>query len=114
MKNLGMMSLLKQAQQIQEEISKIKQELAGMKVTGTAGGGMVEVAANGKQQIIDIKIDADVFKSEDKEMLEDLIVAGVNQALERSQQLANDQMSKVTGGLLSNLPEGFKIPGLSL
>ena len=114
MKNLGMMSLLKQAQQIQEEISKVKQELAGMKVTGTAGGGMVEVTANGKQQVIDIKIDAEVIKLNDKEMLEDLIVAGVNQALERSQQLANDQMSKVTGGILGNLPEGFKIPGLNL
>ncbi len=114
MKNLGMMTLLKQAQQMQEEISKVKQQLAGMKITESAGGGMVEVTVNGKQQLIDIKIEAEVFNTNDKELLEDLIVASVNKALERAQQLANDQMSKVTGGILSNLPEGFKIPGLNL
>ncbi len=114
MKNLGIMGLLKQAQQVQEEISRIKQELAGMKVTATAGGGMVEVTANGKQRIVDIKIDPEVINLNDKEMLEDLIVAGINQALERSQELANEEISKVTGGILNNLPDGLKIPGFNL
>jgi len=114
MKNLGISTLLKQAQKIQEDIAKIKQELAGMKVTGSSGGGMVEVTANGRQQILDIKIDNEPFNSYDIEMIEDLIVAAVNQALERSQELANEQMSKATGGILSNIPEGLKIPGFGL
>jgi len=114
MKGLGFTTILKQAQDVQEKIKQVKQELSGMKVTGSSGGGMVTVTANGKQQILDIKIDAETIKMEDKEMLEDLIVAGVNQALERSQELANEELSKVTGGILSNLPEGVKIPGLNL
>ena len=114
MKNLGIGALLKQAQKMQEDISKIKQELAGMKVTGSAGGGMVEVIANGRQQILNIKIDEELIRSDDKEMVEDLIVAAVNQALERSQELANEQMSRATGGILSNIPDGLKIPGLGL
>lgn len=114
MKNLGIASLLKQAQQVQEEMAKVKQELAGMKVTGSSGGGMVVVTANGKQQVLDVKIDPDVINLDDKEMLEDLIVAGVNQALEQSQQLANEELGKVTGGILSHLPEGIKIPGINL
>ena len=114
MKGLGLTNLLKQAQQVQEEIHKVKQELGGMKVTGSSGGGMVTVTANGKQQIIDIKIEKQTIELNDKEMLEDLIVAGVNQALEKSQELANEQLGKATGGLLNNLPEGMKIPGINL
>jgi len=75
---------------------------------------MVEVTANGKQRIVDIKIDPEVINLNDKEMLEDLIVAGINQALERSQELANEEISKVTGGMLNNLPAGLKIPGFNL
>lgn len=105
--------VLKHAQKIQEEISKIQNELEDHRVTGTAGGGMVEVIANGRQQIINIKIEPEIISSEDIEMLEDLIIAAVNQALQKSQELANEQMSKVTGGLLKNLPEGIKIPGLT-
>lgn len=104
--------ILKNAQRMQEQISKIQEELEDLRVTGTAGGGMVDVTANGRQQIIGIKIEQEIIESEDKEMLEDLIVAAVNQAIQASQELANEQMSKVTGGLLKNLPEGFKIPGI--
>ncbi len=114
MKGMGITNILKQAQNVQEEIKRVKQELGGMKVTGSSGGGLVTVTANGKQQILDVKIDAETIKLEDKEMLEDLVVAGVNQALERSQEMANERLSKVTGGILSNLPEGIKIPGLNL
>lgn len=112
MKNLGVGALFKQAQKLQEDISKVKQELVNMKVIGSAGGGMVVATANGRQQILSIKIEKEVYDSNDVEMLEDLIVAAVNQALDRSTELANEQMSKVTGGLLSNMPEGLKIPGL--
>lgn len=114
MKNLGLGAIFKQAQKLQEDISRIKQELAIMKVTGSSGGGMVEVTANGRQQILNIKIEKDVINPDDSEMLEDLIVAAVNQALERSSELANEEMSKVTGGILSNVPEGLKIPGIGL
>ncbi len=114
MKNMGIGALLKQAQKMQEDISKIKQELAGMKVSGSSGGGMVVVTANGRQQILDVKIDKEVVDPSDIEMLEDLIVAAVNQALERSSELANEQMNKVTGGILSNIPDGLKIPGFGL
>ena len=114
MKSFGIANLLKQAQQVQEEIQRVKQELGGMKVLGSSGGGMVTVTANGKQQIINVKIDAETIKMEDTEMLEDLIVAAVNQALDRSHELANEHLSKVTGGILNNLPEGLKIPGLNL
>jgi len=112
MKNLGIGALLKQAQKMQEDISKIKKELAEMKVTGSAGGGMVVVTANGRQKVLSIKIEKEVFNSGDIEMAEDLITAAVNQAIERSQELATEQMGKATGGILSNIPDGLKIPGL--
>jgi len=104
--------VLKNARRLQEEISKIQEELEDIRVSGTSGGGMVEVTANGRQQIIGIKIEQEILESDDKEMIEDLIVAAVNQALQASQEQANDQISKATGGLLKNLPEGFKIPGI--
>jgi nucleoid-associated protein EbfC len=105
--------ILKHAQKVQEEISKVQAELEDLRVTGTAGGGMVEVTANGRQQIINIKIQPEIVKASDVEMLEDIIAAAVNQAMLQSQELANEQMNKITGGLLQNLPEGIKIPGLS-
>lgn len=114
MKNLGLGAIFKQAQKLQEDLSRIKQELATMKVTGSSGGGMIEVTANGRQQILNIKIEKDILKTDDIEMVEELIVAAVNQALERSSELANEEMSKLTGGILSNMPEGLKIPGLGL
>jgi len=104
---------LKHAQKIQEQMTQVQEKLEYMQVTGTAGGGMVEVIANGRQQIINIKIEPELIEIKDKEMLEDLIVAAVNQAIQKSQEIANEQISKVSGGLLKNLPEGLKIPGLS-
>ena len=104
--------VLKHAQKMQEEISKVQEELEDLRVTGTAGGGMVEVIANGRQQIVNIKFEPEIVESNDIEMLEDLIMAAVNQAMQASQELANEQMSKVSGGLLKNLPEGLKIPGM--
>lgn len=114
MNNLGIAGILKQFQEIQQEMNRVKQELASKKVTATAGGGMVEVTANGRQKIIDIKIDPEIIKVEEKEMLEDLVVAGVNSALERASELASEEMRKVAGGMLGNLPDGLKIPGFNM
>ncbi|NOZ62831.1 MAG: YbaB/EbfC family nucleoid-associated protein [Calditrichaeota bacterium] len=113
MKNLGIMGMLKQFQEVQEEMNRIKQELASQRVTASAGGGMVEVTANGRQKIIDIKIEPELLETNDREMLEDLIVAAVNLALEKASDLASEEMNKIAGGVLNNLPEGLKIPGFN-
>lgn len=108
----GMGDILKQAQKIQEKMQKVQDELSNLRVEASAGGGMVTVVANGKQEILEIHIDKQVVDPEDIEMLEDLVVAAVNKALEKAQEMANQEMGKVAGGLLGNLPGGFKIPGL--
>ncbi len=105
-------NILKQAQKIQEKIQQVQDGLANLKAEGSAGGGMVTAVVNGKQEILEIHIDKQVVDPEDIEMLEDLVVAAVNQALEKSREMANQEMGKAAGGLLGNLPGGFKIPGL--
>ncbi|MDQ7064613.1 MAG: YbaB/EbfC family nucleoid-associated protein [candidate division KSB1 bacterium] len=112
MAKFNMGNLLKQAQQIQEQIQKIQEQLAEKRVEGTAGGGMVTAVANGKNEIVQIKIDPEVVDPKDIEMLEDLVVAAVNQALTRAQEMVSEEMSKVAGGLLPNMPSGFNLPGL--
>ena len=99
---------------MQENLSKAQDELQDMKVEGSSGGGMVMVTANGKQEILGIKIDPEVVDKEDVEMLEDLIVAAVNQAMEKANVLASEHMGKSAGGMMPNLPPGFKIPGLGM
>jgi len=108
----GMGDFLKQAQKIQEKLQEIQEELASKRVEGTAGGGMVTAVANGKHEVVEIRIDRQVVDPNDLEMLEDLIVAAVNQAIAKSHELANAEMGKVAGGLLPNLPGGLKFPGL--
>jgi DNA-binding YbaB/EbfC family protein len=108
----GMNQFLKQAQKMQEELARVQAELANIQVEGTAGGGMVKVIANCQNQIIQVVVDPEVVDPEEKEMLEDLIAAAVNQALENAQKRAQEEMSKVSGGLLGNLPGGFKMPGM--
>ncbi|HEX9655219.1 MAG TPA: YbaB/EbfC family nucleoid-associated protein [bacterium] len=105
----GLNELLKQAQKMQEKIQQVQDELSNLKVEGTAGGGMVTAVANGKQEILEIHIDKQVVDPDDLEMLEDLVVAAVNQALAKAQEMANEEMSKAAGGML---PGGFKIPGM--
>jgi DNA-binding YbaB/EbfC family protein len=107
---MNMNALLKQAQKMQENMAKKQEELANLKVEGTAGGGMVKVIANGNQEILGIELEKEVIDPEDKEMLEDLIVAAVNQALKTAQEKAGSEMKGALGGL--DLPENFKIPGL--
>jgi len=111
---LNMNDLLKQAQKMQEEMKKVQEGLAAITVEGSAGGGMVKVLANCKLEILSITLEPAVIDPTDKEMLEDLIAAAVNQALQTAQKRANEEMQKVTGGMLGglNLPGNMNIPGL--
>ena len=93
--------MMKQAQQMQERLQK---QMAEMRVEATAGGGMVTVVVNGAKQLQSIKIDPEVVSKEDVEMLQDLILAAVNDA----QRKADDEMSKTMGGMMG----GLKIPGM--
>jgi nucleoid-associated protein EbfC len=98
--------ILEQAQQMQGRLEKIQDELQGMTVTATSGGGMVSVAADGKGQITRVRIDPSIVTGGDVEMLEDLILVALRDAQQKSAELAKSEMSKLTGGL--NLP--FKLP----
>lgn len=103
MKGLG--DLMKQAQKMQAKMAEMQEELAGKTVEATAGGGMVTVTANGKQEVLSIKIDPEVVKSQDAEMVEDLVLAGVNEALRKVREMAKEEMAKLTGGI--NIPGLF-------
>ena len=96
---------MKQAQKLQSEMQRVQEELGSKTVEATAGGGMVTVVANGKQEIVSLKIDPEVVNKDDVEMLEDLIVAAVNESKRRAQELAMNEIGKVTGGL--GLPPGL-------
>jgi hypothetical protein len=96
-------NLLKKAQQLQEKMAKLQEELGEKTVETSSGGGMVAVIATGKQEIVSIKIDPEVVNQEDIEMLEDLILAAVNDALYQAKQMVSEEMTKLTGGV--------KIPG---
>lgn len=111
---LNMNNLMKQAQKMQEEMQKVQDKLSGIFVEGTAGGGMVKVTASCKLEIKKVEIEPEVVDVEDKEMLEDLILAATNQALQNAQTRASEEMQSVTGGMLSgmNLPGNFKMPGM--
>ena len=102
MKGFG--DVFKQAQQFQEKLEKIQAELEQARVEGTAGGGMVRVIGNGKQEIVELKIEKEVVIPEEVEMLQDLILSALAQARERAAALAQEKMAALTGGL--------KIPGL--
>jgi hypothetical protein len=94
--------LMKQAQKMQQEISRIQEETRKKTVEASAGGGMVTVTANGAMEIVSIKIEPEVVNPDDIEMLQDLILAATNEALRRAQQMVTEEMSKITGGL--NIP----------
>ena len=97
MKNLG--KLMKQAQEMQSKMAKIQEELANEEFEVSSGGGMVTVKMNGQQDMINIKIDPEVFKEDDREMLEDLIVAAVSEARRKALDLTKERMSELTGGM---------------
>jgi DNA-binding YbaB/EbfC family protein len=95
---------MKEAQKLQQQMATLQEEVAQKKVEATAGGGMVTVAANGKQELLSIKIDPEVINRDDAQMLEDLVLAACNEALRKSRELVQQELGKLTGGL--------KIPGL--
>ncbi|RLB70893.1 MAG: YbaB/EbfC family nucleoid-associated protein [Deltaproteobacteria bacterium] len=101
----GLGNIMKQAQQMQAKMARVQQELETKEVEATAGGGMVTARANGKQQLLDLKIEKDVVDPEDIEMLQDLVLAAVNEAIKKSQDMVQEEMSKVTGGM--NIPGMF-------
>ena len=96
--------MLEKLQHLQEQMAQVQQELAAQSVTAESGGGVVKVTSNGKLQILKIEIDKEVIDPNESEMLEDLIVAGVNRALERARELADSTMSDAAKSLL---PPGF-------
>ncbi len=101
----GLGNIMKQAQQMQAKIARIQQELETREVEASAGGGMVTARANGKQQILELTIEKDVVDPDDVEMLQDLVLAAVNEAIKKSQDMVQSEMGKVTGGM--NLPGLF-------
>lgn len=98
----GMGKVMKQAQKLQAQMAKLQDEMAEKTVATTSGGGMVKVVANGRQQVVSIQIEKEVVDPDDVEMLQDLILAAVNDALLKSQEMVSQEMSKLTGGL--NIP----------
>jgi len=107
----GMGNLLKQAQKMQQQMVKAQEELADLEVTASSGGGMITVRANGKQEVLSIEIKPEAVDPEDVEMLEDLVLAAVNEALRQAATTASDHMAKVTGPLQGMMPPGMNMPG---
>ena len=100
MKDMG--NMMKQVQKLQSKMLKLQEEMAEKTVEASSGGGMVKVVANGRQQLLSIQIEKEVVDPEDLEMLQDLILAAVNEALLKSQEMVSGEMSKLTGGM--NIP----------
>ena len=103
----NMSKLLKQAKDMQEQIEEAQSQLSELIIEADSGGGMVSVKVNGKQEIIELDIDPDAI-SEDKEMLEDLIISAMNKALSRSRADSQEKMNSIAGGMMG----GMKIPGI--
>jgi len=103
----AMGNLMKQAQKMQEDMQKAQEEVANLEVEGQAGGGMVKVVMNGRHELRKVTLD-DSLMQDDKEMIEDLLAAAVNDAVRRIEQQTQEKMSGVTAGM--NLPGGMKLP----
>ena len=104
----GMQGMMKQIQKMQAEMERVQQELENKTVSEESGGGVVKATVNGKKELVSLKIDQEIIGSEDKEMLEDLIVAAVNKALDSAGRMAEEDMQNVTKGMI---PPGLNIPG---
>lgn len=100
-------NMMKQVQQMQAKMEAAQAEMAEKEVEGTAGGGMVKVIINGKNEVLSVTIDPEVVEKDDVEMLQDLVAAAVNQAFQKVQEMQAEMMSNVTGGL--NIP-GMNLP----
>jgi len=103
----NMSKLLKQAQEMQTQIEEVQNQLSDMIIDAESGGGMISVKVNGKQEVLELNIEESAL-SEDKELLEDLIISAVNKALSKAQAESQNKMNSVTGGMMG----GMKIPGL--
>ncbi len=101
----GLGGMLKQAQKIQAQLARVQEEMAQKTIEASSGGGMVSVVVNGKQEVISIKIEREVINPEDIDMLQDLILAAVNEGIRKSQEMVSEEMRKLTGGL--NIPGLF-------
>ncbi len=101
----GFNDMMKQAQKLQKRMQEIQEELANKTVEGTSGGGMVKVTVNGRYEVLAVKIEAEVVDPQDVELLEDLVSAAVNNALENARAMMESEMSKL-------MPPGFGMPGL--
>lgn len=102
---LGLKDLIEQAQGVQSKIRETQEQLADRLVIGSSGGDMVKVEANGIQEILSVSIESELLVAEDREVLEDLIVSAVNDALQKSREMAAEEIAKISGGL--------RIPGLT-
>ena len=101
---MNMEEIMKQAQQFQQKLGQVQEELAQKTVSATVGGGMVSVTVNGRHELLNISIDKEVINPDDPVMLQDLIVAAVNEAMKKAQEMIQSEMGNLTGGI--------KIPGL--
>ena len=106
MKNLGQM--MKQAQEMQSKMSEMQDKLSELEVTGSSGGGLVEITMSGKHQVKSLKIDESLVDKDNIEVLEDLAGAAINDARTKVDNAVNEKMSELTGGL--QLPPGLKLP----
>ena len=104
----GMQDMLRQVQKLQEEMQKTQDGLANKTVSAEAGGGIIKAVASGNKRIVSIEIDKQVINPDEKEFLEDLVVAAVNKALESAEKMSEDEMGKLTKGMI---PPGLNIPG---
>lgn len=95
----GLGNIMRQAQKMQSQMQKVQEELANRTVEASSGGGMVKAVVNGKQELLSVKIEPDVVNPSDVDMLQDLVVAAVNEAIKKSQAMMNEEMAKITSGL---------------
>lgn len=96
--------MFKQMQKLQKDMERMQEELSEKEVESSAGGGMVTATVNGKMELVDLKINPEVIDPEDPEMLEDLVIAAVNEAMVKANEMAQSEMSKLTGGLAGGFP----------
>ncbi|MBI4715335.1 MAG: YbaB/EbfC family nucleoid-associated protein [Nitrospirae bacterium] len=99
--------IMRQAQKMQEQMAKVQEEAAHKTIEATSGGGMVTVTANGRQEVVSLRIEREVVNPDDVEMLQDLVAAAVNEALKKSREMMAEEMKSLTGGMGLNIPGIF-------